>query len=208
MTDTIDELVSSAFVRARMKEVGFARTLKELKQGRFSDSRMLDIQGGVAELWSSGRIDAAIETNEGRVIIEAATVRQEDIQAISEPLQARLKPLQNAIMQSRDLLDIGDEEMNVDELAWQRAADFLLGQATRALRTHKTLLPVPDILPGPSHSIDLHWETSGFELLINVPSDTNQLATFYGDDHNTMEIRGKLDPSKVNPGVLSWLTGN
>jgi hypothetical protein len=66
-------------------------------------------------------------------------------------------------------------------------------------------LPVPKILPGPNASIDLHWKLPGFELLVNIPSDAAQPATFYGDDYRNSCIRGNLNPAEEVRGLVVWL---
>ena len=66
-------------------------------------------------------------------------------------------------------------------------------------------LPVPRIGPGPEGSIDLHWKQPSWELLVNIPADANEMATFYGDNYGVQKIRGTLDPQKFNLGIAAWL---
>jgi hypothetical protein len=67
-------------------------------------------------------------------------------------------------------------------------------------------LPAPAILPGPNGSIDLHWKTPRFELLVNVPREEANPATFYGDDYGSLCIRGNLNTTEEFVGFLGfWL---
>ena len=87
---------------------------------------------------------------------------------------------------------------------WQRAVAFLKQQAAY-LREFGGELDMPRILPGPEGSIDLHWEKSDYELLINIPKDPQRRAAFYGDDRVSLQIKGTLDTSTLNLGLVEWL---
>jgi len=88
---------------------------------------------------------------------------------------------------------------------WDRAVKFLRNQASW-LRQHLCItLEAPRILPGPHGSIDLHWDTDGYELLVNIPANPETPVSFYGDDRGKISIKGTLDPSTYNRGLLMWL---
>jgi hypothetical protein len=124
-----------------------------------------------------------------------------------EQLPRPLDPLANAILASRALLSTEDE----DGLAlcsaetWERAMNFLAEQALWLFSARGRAMQIPDIWSGPDQSIDLHWETPSYELLINVRADPAQLAGFYGDDKGKLKIKGTLDPARFNEGLLLWL---
>ncbi len=75
---------------------------------------------------------------------------------------------------------------------------------TRSIRR----VPVPEILPADEGSIDVYWKTDTYELLVNIPADVTELATFYGDDFGRLTIEGTFDPTKTNLGIITWLTSN
>ena len=67
------------------------------------------------------------------------------------------------------------------------------------------VMPTPQINPGPEGSIDVHWKTRQFELLLNFPADPTLPAGFYGDDYGTLKIKGKMRTEGFNQGLLLWL---
>ena len=119
-------------------------------------------------------------------------------------------PWHTAITASKSILELEDDwddqgSPRYAEATWQRAADFLVRQAGFARANLGRELPVPKILPGPKASIDLHWKLAGFELLVNIPSDAAQPATFCGDDYRNSCIRGNLNPAEEIRGLVVWL---
>ena len=71
---------------------------------------------------------------------------------------------------------------------------------------YTSILQQANIDPGPNASIDLHWQTDDYELLINVPADTNTPVTHYGDNRAGRITKGPLDLSTPNHLLLLWLT--
>jgi hypothetical protein len=122
-----------------------------------------------------------------------------------------LTDLLREIERSQEMLSWGDDwddegSPHFEEATWKRATGFLERHA-RLLFKRGAVLPTPRILPGPNGSIDLHWETNGRELLINV-SPGNTLAGFYGEAAGKTSIKGKvdLDSSDLGLGLFTWLT--
>lgn len=115
-----------------------------------------------------------------------------------------------AIERSRGILELrrgwDDEDALPCGDAWHRAVAFLRRQAEWAARHKDFSLPAPEIMPLASGSIDLHWDTPEYELLINVPGDSEQPATFYGDDRGRQHVKGTLIPNAVDEDLLLWIT--
>jgi len=90
-----------------------------------------------------------------------------------------------------------DEEGSppIDEATWKVGADFLRRQADAHWRRHSKVMPVPHITPGSDGSIDIHWKTDQFELLVNIQRGPGFSAGFYGDDYGRLKIKGVLDPT-------------
>ena len=133
-------------------------------------------------------------------------------QSAEEPRAEASAPstVQEAVESSRWILDLTDDwdeqgSPKYAESTWQRACDFLVRHARLARQRLGRELPAPAILPGPGASIDLHWKLPSFELLVNVPSDATRPATFYGDDHGVLCIRGNLNAAGDVPGLIVWL---
>jgi hypothetical protein len=107
--------------------------------------------------------------------------------------------LESAIERSRWMLDLQenwDEEGSppIAEATWDVAASFLRRQAEIYWRHHVAVIPVPHIAPGSDGSIDIHWKTDRFELLVNIYQGPDFTAGFYGEDCGRSKIKGKLDP--------------
>jgi hypothetical protein len=115
-----------------------------------------------------------------------------------------------ALDESRRILEWDDDwdgegSPKYEETTWQRAADFLRSNALRLWEEYASSIEAPRVLPGPDGSIDIHWQTGDHELLVNIPADSDELATYYGDTPKGHVIKGKLDTSADNPWLLMWL---
>ena len=99
----------------------------------------------------------------------------------------------------------GEGSASYERAVWERATNFVLTHANALRHTYGRRMDVPRISPGPKGSIDVHWKTQRYELLVNFPSEPNGMATFYGDDYRRMVIKGTLDPKARNLGLLEWL---
>jgi|SRR5690242_3247331 len=88
-------------------------------------------------------------------------------------------------------------------------SDKTIDRAVRLLTPYVTLFSTAKysirVLPGPDGSVDVHWKNPARELLINIPADLNEPASFYGDDYGKFSIKGKMDTSSLHPSVLMWL---
>lgn len=88
---------------------------------------------------------------------------------------------------------------------WERATQFIKKTYFHLWRQTQKLVTPPNILPGPDGSIDIHWKTPKFDLLINIPEDIKEPATFSSDDYGLNTIKGTFDSKKFNQALLSWL---
>jgi hypothetical protein len=114
------------------------------------------------------------------------------------------------IERSKKLLDLkpdwdGEGSPAYSKEVWQRATNFLDRYAHHLFSSHDIIIPAPKINPGPDGSIDVHWKTPQFELLLNFPADPRLPAGFYGDDHGLLSIKGKMKTDGYNQGLLLWL---
>lgn len=66
--------------------------------------------------------------------------------------------------------------------------DFTMEDLRRVLG-----VDLPEILPGPDGSIDLHWDYPGYEILINISAGPDAKVGFYGDDRSTVQVKGSFD---------------
>lgn len=123
-----------------------------------------------------------------------------------EPLKrAPSEAIAHKIQESRRILEIednwdGEGSVGYSVETWEKAVSFL-----RVLEdTLHVALDAPDILPGPDGSIDLHWLTEQYEMLVNIPSE-GDVATYYGDNYSSNSIKGSIAISGVDSFVFLWL---
>ena len=64
---------------------------------------------------------------------------------------------------------------------------------------------IPNILPGPDDSIDIHWKTDEYEMLVNIDGYE---VNYYGDarDDDRLKIRGKcrIDSPLIDSPLSNW----
>ena len=120
-----------------------------------------------------------------------------------------LTPLDEIIEASHAILELELDEDEAQapyaEETWTRAVEFVRRNAQWVWDTFSRVVDLPEILPGPDGSIDLHWDYPTYEMLINIPADPNAKACFYGDDRGEMSVKGKFDSNTFNHGLLLWL---
>jgi len=121
-----------------------------------------------------------------------------------------LASVRESIEKSRAIVGLiveQDEQGGIaySEEVWRRAADFVAKNALWMWNHFDCAIDSPNILPGPSGSIDIHWDRPSYEMLINIPADPDAMATFYGDDRGQITIKGRFDSTKFNYGLHIWL---
>ncbi|MCH7808205.1 MAG: hypothetical protein IIB60_03175 [Planctomycetes bacterium] len=118
-------------------------------------------------------------------------------------------PLDKIIEASRAILELELDEDEAQapyaEETWTRAVDFLRRNTKWVWDTFSRVVDLPEILPGPDGSIDLHWDYPRYEMLINIPADPANKAGFYGDDRGENHIKGSFDPRTHDYGPFLWL---
>ncbi len=121
-----------------------------------------------------------------------------------------IEAIETAIHESRSILELkndwdGQDGVGYSPNTWEKAVDLLRRQALAGVEEGGRSIPAPRILPGPNGSIDLHWKTQAFELLINVQECDEECASFYGDDCGKLTIEGTIDTGTANDALLAWL---
>ncbi len=89
---------------------------------------------------------------------------------------------------------------------WDRATEFVKNLSYQTWKCTQKILPPPEILPGPHGSIDVHWKTPNIDLLLNVPEDETEPATFSADDYKENSSKGTFDLKQMNQVLLFWVT--
>ncbi|TGM04877.1 hypothetical protein EHQ76_07490 [Leptospira barantonii] len=108
--------------------------------------------------------------------------------------------LKESIESAKRILDLeedwdGEGSTKYDPKTLKIATNLIIHTCNYIERDLNSIFPVPKFLPGPSSSIDIHWENMNFELLLNLKLDSNYF-TFYGDNRNENKIKGSFEISR------------
>ncbi len=120
--------------------------------------------------------------------------------------------LKAEIEQARRILELEDDwdgegSPGYSEETFNRAVAFLTTYVEGLWESCGMPLPIPRIGPGPDGSIDLHWKQPSWELLVNIPTDPNEAASYSGEDDEGHQSRGFLGTEKFNSRFArTWLT--
>lgn len=140
--------------------------------------------------------------------------RESEGQHVLPFLPPELSRISDAIEHSKAICrrppDPSDElALECSPATWQRATKVLFDHALSIWEKAKVAIRPPVISAGPDGSLDLYWTAAPYGLLLNVPADPKQPATYFGDDAanpDTNRTSGKLDPTKpIDIGILMWL---
>jgi hypothetical protein len=119
-------------------------------------------------------------------------------------LEDQYEALEAEIERAEDTITQADQEGEIlySEETLQRAITFLRMHIKWLWRSFGVNVPIPVIGPGPDGSVDLFWNQSSWELLVNISADAGTFATFYGNDRGMQRSKGRLDPKKVSPNLV------
>jgi hypothetical protein len=129
-------------------------------------------------------------------------------------LPTDLSPISDAIENSKVIFNrppdpSDDLALTCSQETWQRAIRILTDHALSVWEKAKAVIRSPVISAGPDGSVDLYWTAAPYGLLLNVPADPTQPATYFGNDAanpDSNRTSGKLDSTRlIDPGVLMWL---
>lgn len=137
-------------------------------------------------------------------------VGQRRLPSLPRALSAISQEIRNSQMIFNRPADPSDDlALTCSQETWQRAIGILAAHAISVWKNARAVIRPPVISVGPDGSVDLYWTSAPYGLLLNVPADPKQPATYYGDDATNPDSNrasGKLDSTRVvDPGVLMWL---
>ena len=140
--------------------------------------------------------------------------RKDTSQRVLPFLPTDLSPISDAIENSKIIFNCTPDPSDDLALAcshetWRRAIKILTDHTLSVWEQTKLVIRPPVISAGPDGSVDLYWTAAPYGLLLNVPANPEQPATYFGDDATNPDSNrtsGKLDSSKpIDLGVLMWL---
>jgi len=155
-----------------------------------------------------------------KLIFENKKKEEDQIKNIRNPVNIRfindfklrlkfklLKEIKNSETRILSLEDNWDKEGSkaYKKESFDRAVTFLEQLYQKLIYEHDLRIQIPAIGPGPEGSIDIHWKTNKFELLLNIPEDYQELAGFYGDDYDKESIEGNLNLTSLQDVLVRWL---
>lgn len=128
----------------------------------------------------------------------------------------RFPEIERAIEHSRDLTTLPEDwddagARRIEQSTWKLAVAALRDAAKSAYRRFNYSLPAPKIGPCADGSIDLYWNNSDFQLLINVkPQGTDKPSDYYGEMTGTdvavrPKVQGPFDPTAPDFDFLGLL---
>jgi hypothetical protein len=132
--------------------------------------------------------------------------------AAARRLATVLTPLEQEIQASQWILELppdwdGEGARQSTRETWERSSDFLRTLSRMIESRFGITLKPPRILPSPHGSIDLHWKTDRFELLVNVPADPGEVVRYYGDNlQGNMPIESTCNPSDPDRKLVAWIS--
>jgi len=139
-----------------------------------------------------------------------AQKHQTDLPFIPTELSSIAEVIENSKAIFNRRVDASEEfGLFCSQKTWKRATQLLLVHALSNWERAKVVIRAPLISAGPDGSVDLYWSAAPYGLLLNVPADPKQPATYFGDDATNPDsnrISGKLDSAKpTDSGILTWL---
>jgi uncharacterized protein (DUF433 family) len=88
-----------------------------------------------------------------------------------------------------------------------RATGFLASLSQELADKFNVSVDPPRILPAGEGTIDLHWKTASYELLVNIPADPRQDISYYGDNkQGNMPIENSCHGPGPDRRLVAWLS--
>lgn len=130
------------------------------------------------------------------------------VTGLEEELPMELKALADALNESRWMLDLRDNwddegSPSYAQATWERAARFLINSA-KFVQDLGLVFAIPKVQNGPEGTIDLYWETPDAKLLLNIPTEWEAPANYYGHKADGSETRGSLNTAHIEPWLMLW----
>ncbi len=153
-------------------------------------------------------------TESVKPITEGLTSFTESVKPIAE-LLISLEPIINLKKYDFFKLEIENRLMNFredrdDKFIYKKEnlmiiRKFLLDLRDLYLEKYDFNIEPPYIIPGPAHSIDVHWITNQYRLLINFPVDISEEITVTGHKKRRDVIKLSTNPNNTVKLILPWL---
>ena len=143
-------------------------------------------------------------------IYKTTRSRRKSVQSLPQPLTS----FSEIIEKSREIMNRPKDQS--DDLGpvftketWSRSMDILIAHVKWLWNHMRIKVKTPVISDGPKGSVDIYWAPDPYGLLLNVPDDPNEPATYYGnsaENPDSNHTGGQISLTKsIDPGVLAWL---
>ncbi|MHA1798613.1 MAG: hypothetical protein ACTSVY_09215 [Candidatus Helarchaeota archaeon] len=131
-------------------------------------------------------------------------IRNTRIFKMFEQLNSEIEEARKKILTLDDNWD-GEGSKGYNTETFNRSSKFLLNLFQNIYDRYEIVIEVPKILPGPDGSIDIHWRTKDFELLVNIPENSNEPASYYGDNYSNSSTEGASLLENLNEMIIPFL---
>lgn len=92
------------------------------------------------------------------------------------------------------------------EETWQRSYKFLRRMLVQLREGFDVDLEPPMVSIGENSSVEFYWSTPTFELLVTIPNDVKERASFLGRNlKRGARIVDTFDPASYHPGLVAWI---
>lgn len=106
---------------------------------------------------------------------------------LGKPFHSGKEDMSVIISKARELLPVIESK---ERRVFDHAADFLFQLCDTEAPVNE--LTKVRVMPGVDESVDLHWETERFELVVSFEADGS--VNYYGDDYYKNRIEGGVKP--------------
>jgi len=98
-------------------------------------------------------------------------------------LPQELNAIFNSIQRSKYILELEENwdsegAKSYKKSTWIKAIHFLVNYSKEIFESIGKIIEPPRITHGPDGSIDILWKNTNYRLLINIPADTDNIASF------------------------------
>ena len=169
--------------------------------------------------WQSyARLESISILSELQRVREKARISEEDLVCdpvslwvVEAPLATDHDDISSVIRAARELTVLEDNwdkegSQGYSLNTWKRVKRFVMRQAVLSESLLRATLPVPAINPADQGSIDVFWQLSDRQLLVNFPADETAPITYYGQNiagNNT--ISGRTTGREQRLDLVAWL---
>jgi hypothetical protein len=86
----------------------------------------------------------------------------------------------------------GEDGEKYDIHVWEIVFEFIIKMYLTSVRMFDVIPDFPKIYHGPDGTIDIVWEKSDYQILVNCPKEENRQVSFYGENVKKDSFKGSF----------------